>query len=218
MENKNRQIYILGALLGLLAVASAVATTFFLGKTNFLGTSTTFVRAAGLIEQFFTPDIAQQIPLYAKLKLAFDWQFMLVIGIGLGSLLSAVSSKTFKLEMIPPIWRQRFGSSILKRSILGFLGGVIFGLGWALTGFCPGTSVGALGEGRLHALPVILGMLAGAMLFAHTYPFLEESVLAWKDYGALSLTDVTGLPPLVIIAVCVLGGVCLLRFVDKKGL
>lgn len=98
------------------------------------------------------------------------------------------------------------------------LGGIIFGLGWALTGFCPGTSVGALGEGRLHALPVILGMLAGAMLFAHTYPFLEETILAWKDYGSLSLTDVTGLPPLVIIAACVLGGICLFRFVDKKDL
>ncbi len=172
MDNKNRQIYILGALLGLLAVASAVATTFFLGKTNFLGTSTTFVRAAGLIEQFFTPDIAQQIPLYAKLKLAFDWQFMLVIGIGLGSLLSAVSSKTFKLEMIPPIWRQRFGSSILKRSILGFLGGVLVIYGARLADGCP-SGHGLSGTMQLTLSSFValffffgMGMLASHIIYA----------------------------------------------------
>ena len=42
------------------------------------------------------------------------------------------------------------------------LGGLLFGAGWALAGYCPGTAVGAVGEGRWPALFVIAGMLAGA--------------------------------------------------------
>jgi len=41
--------YLAGALAGLLAIASAAATTHWLGKTSYLGASTTFVRAAGIL-------------------------------------------------------------------------------------------------------------------------------------------------------------------------
>ncbi|MFW6142685.1 MAG: DUF6691 family protein, partial [Desulfovermiculus sp.] len=46
------------------------------------------------------------------------------------------------------------------------IGGLLFGLGWGLLGYCPGTSMGALGEGRMDALWGILGMLLGAALHA----------------------------------------------------
>ena len=41
----------------------------------------------------------------------------------------------------------------IKPTILGGLvvGGILFGIGWALLGYCPGTSAGALGEGRVDA-------------------------------------------------------------------
>jgi hypothetical protein len=48
--------YLAGTLAGLLAVASAWATTAVMGKTSYLGTSTTFVRAAGLPERTVAPD------------------------------------------------------------------------------------------------------------------------------------------------------------------
>ena len=58
----------------------------------------------------------------------------------------------------------------LKSTNLGgnIIGGLIFGLGWGLLGYCPGTSAGALGEGRWDALWGILGMIAGAAI-AHNF-------------------------------------------------
>ena len=42
----------------------------------------------------------------------------------------------------------------IKSTILGgvVIGAIIFGIGWGLLGYCPGTSLGALGEGRIDAL------------------------------------------------------------------
>ncbi|MCK7504848.1 MAG: YeeE/YedE family protein [Desulfobacterales bacterium] len=48
-------------------------------------------------------------------------------------------------------------------------------IGWGLLGYCPGTQMGALGEGRWDALWGILGMLAGAALFAEAYPALKAT-------------------------------------------
>ena len=43
--------YLAGALVGLLAILSVYLTTTYMGKSNYLGASTTFVRAAGLVFQ-----------------------------------------------------------------------------------------------------------------------------------------------------------------------
>lgn len=43
--------------------------------------------------------------------------------------------------------------------------GLVFGAGWALTGACPGPALAALGEGRLHILWVLGGMLLGTLLW-----------------------------------------------------
>ncbi|MCU0560884.1 MAG: YeeE/YedE family protein [Desulfobacterales bacterium] len=107
-----------------------------------------------------------------------------------------------------------------KATLLGALivGGALFGAGWAVMGFCPGTSVGAVGEGRWHAVWAILGMIAGAALYAEAYAALEKSLLAWGDFGKLTLPGALGVSPWVIIPV--LGGVFLLVFVffERKGL
>ena len=91
------------------------------------------------------------------------------------------------------------------------VGGLLFGGGWAVAGFCPSTAIGALGEGRWHALFVIAGMLAGAALYAEALPFLKETVLVWKDYGKLALPQTVGVSPWRCIAV--LWGVCTVVFV-----
>lgn len=98
------------------------------------------------------------------------------------------------------------------------LGGALFGAGWAVMGFCPGTSVGALGEGRWHAIFAVLGMIAGAALYAELYPFFKSTVLAWKNFGKIGLPEVTGLSPWVLIAFFWAGTMTLFFWFERKGL
>jgi len=108
----------------------------------------------------------------------------------------------------------------VKPTILGgnILGGLIFGIGWALLGYCPGTSLGALGEGRWDGLWGILGMLAGAALFAEVYPTLKATILTWGDYGKITLPEVLGINHWFLILLFVIGGILLFRLFEHKGL
>jgi uncharacterized membrane protein YedE/YeeE len=108
----------------------------------------------------------------------------------------------------------------IKPLLLGavVIGGLLFGVGWGLLGYCPGTSLGALGEGRWDSLFGILGMLVGAALYAEAYPILKTTVLTWGDYGKPTLPSLLGLNHWVVIAACVLGGLGLFRWFEKRGL
>lgn len=129
--------YLAGALAGLLAIASVIATTKLSGKTAFLGTSTTFVRAAGLLECSIAPEHVKANEYFTKEKVKVEWQFMLVIGIFAGALLSSLTDKSFKLEAVPPTWAQRFGTGLGRRAIFAFIGGVIALFGVRLADGCP---------------------------------------------------------------------------------
>ena len=85
------------------------------------------------------------------------------------------------------------------------IGGLLFGIGWAIAGYCPGTSVGAVGEGRVHAIPVVFGMLAGAAAYAESYGFLKKTVLSWGSFGKATLPELLHVSPWVVIAVFVIG-------------
>ena len=98
------------------------------------------------------------------------------------------------------------------------IGGALFGGGWAIMGYCPGTSVGALAEGRWHAIFAIVGMIAGAAISAELYPFFQTTVLAWADYGKIGLPEVLGISPWIIVAAFWVGCIPLFIWFEKKGL
>jgi uncharacterized membrane protein YedE/YeeE len=108
----------------------------------------------------------------------------------------------------------------VKPTSLGgnIVGGLLFGVGWGLFGYCPGTAVGAVGEGRWDAAWVILGMLTGAAVFAECYPALKASVLKWGDFGKITLPQVLAINHWIVIVVFVVGGILMFRWFEKKGL
>ena len=98
------------------------------------------------------------------------------------------------------------------------VGGALFGAGWAVMGYCPGTSIGALGEGRWHAGFAVAGMLLGAALYAELYPFFTSTVLAWKDFGQIGLPDALGVSAWIIIPMFWAVVLFLFRWFERKGL
>jgi uncharacterized protein len=108
----------------------------------------------------------------------------------------------------------------VKETVLGanIIGGFIFGIGWGLLGYCPGTSAGAIGEGRWDAFFGILGMLCGAALYAEVHPLMKKTVLTWGNYGKITLPSVLGINHWFIIIVLVVLALFLFRWFEKKGL
>ena len=61
--------------------------------------------------------------------------------------------------------------------VRSIMGGLIFGIGFALLGYCPGTAAGAIGQGNLDALiPGLLGLIIGSALFASSNSFLSPII------------------------------------------
>ena len=98
------------------------------------------------------------------------------------------------------------------------VGGALFGIGWAVMGFCPGTAVGAVGEGRWHAVFGIIGMLIGAAVYAQLYPFFKATVLSWADFGKISLPQALGVSPWVVAIGLTIISLIMFRLFEKKGL
>ena len=154
--------YLAGALVGLLAIVSVFATTQLMGKTNYLGASTTFVRAAGFIEKTVATQHVQENAYFTKEKVKLDWQFLLVLGIFLGALGSSVGDGSFKLESVPPTWRQYFGPSVGKRALAAIIGGMIAMIGARLADGCPsGHGLSGMMQLSVSAFAA-LGMFFGA--------------------------------------------------------
>ena len=109
----------------------------------------------------------------------------------------------------------------LKSGSLGqnVIGGLIFGIGFGLLGYCPGTVAGAAGQGALDAIfGGIVGMLIGAGLFAAIFPKLQKRILKVGYFGELSLPQLLKVNAwLVIIVVCA-AMIVLLFTIEKAGL
>jgi len=89
------------------------------------------------------------------------------------------------------------------------LGGLIFGVGFIVGGYCPGTSLSAAATGRKDGMLFILGMFCGVMAYAEFTPGLEDWIKAGSQ-GEITLPSLTGIGMgwwvLVFIAFLVFAG------------
>ena len=83
------------------------------------------------------------------------------------------------------------GHMSVKTAYIGvFIGGLLLGIGWAASGYCPGTGIAAAASGRRDALVYAAGGLVGAAAYMVTYPMWESTgILSGK---ALTLGAVPG--------------------------
>ncbi len=74
------------------------------------------------------------------------------------------------------------------------VGGLLFGAGFALLGYCPGTVAAALGQGSWDALFGMAGLVAGSWIFAEMSGWSKRTVETWGDLGKVMLPDLLHVP------------------------
>jgi len=86
------------------------------------------------------------------------------------------------------------------------VGGIIMGVGFAMGGFCPGTSLCATAVGRIDGLVFFGGMFIGVFLFSESFP-LFESMFYSGSQGAKMINTVLGISPELFTFLLVLAAV-----------
>ena len=87
-------------------------------------------------------------------------------------------------------------------AVANLLGGVVFGVGMATAGYCPGTIVAEAGEGRLDAVVAgVSGLLVGALTFGVLQPSLMPALARYGALGRVTLADLTGAHPWLVLVV-----------------
>lgn len=120
----------------------------------------------------------------------------ILLAIGLGSVL------TFGGQMLGLV---DVGHMSVKTAYIGVLiGGIVMGVGWAISGYCPGTGLTGAATGRKDALFFIMGGLLGAAAYTATYSAVKstgllDAVAGGKvtlgtipDSGFVGLTTIPG--------------------------
>jgi len=103
-----------------------------------------------------------------------------------------------------------FGSTVI--------GGLLFGIGFGLLGYCPGTMVGAVGQGSFDALfGGIVGLLIGVGLFSEFYPILEKKILSKGDFGDLTFPRLFKMNHWFLIIPLAVGIIALLVWIETSG-
>jgi hypothetical protein len=99
------------------------------------------------------------------------------------------------------------------------IGGLIFGVGFGMLGYCPGTVAGAVGQGYLDALfGGVAGTLIGAGFFAALFPQLEASLLHKGDFGELTLPRLLKVNAWTVVVPAAVALAALLLIFEKIGL
>jgi len=140
----------------------------FLISRQPIACSTTFARMSGMIEKLFRGKKVDSKPYYRKVTLVVDWQWMLVAGIVIGSLISALLSGDFQWQWVPSLWATVFGGDPVLRVTVALFGGVCIGFGarWA-DGCTSGHGISGTLQLAVSSWISAVCFFIGGMLTAH---------------------------------------------------
>jgi hypothetical protein len=99
------------------------------------------------------------------------------------------------------------------------VGGLIFGVGFAVLGYCPGTIAGAVGNGYLDAMAGgLAGIWIGTGVFAALYPGLKRGILKKGDFGDATLPRLFKVNEWVLVLPVAALILILLLWLERAGL
>ena len=156
--------YVVGALIGLLSMA----TFYFSSKA--LGASSAYAALAGMLGRVVVPKHTNSLKYYKDNPPGIDWGFMLVLGATAGAFLAAWHGNEIADQWLPPMWAARFGdNSLPQRLVVALIGGIFMAFGARLAGGCTsghgisGTMQLSVGS-WIAVICFFLGGIATAML------------------------------------------------------
>ncbi len=162
------------------AIALAVIIGFFFGLAL---EGAGFGRASNLVDQFYGDDMR-------VLKVMFTAIVTNMVGLGL---LGGLGIVDLGALTIPMTW---LGPMVV--------GGLMVGVGFIVSGYCPGTAFVGAGSGHLDAAVTIVGVALGALLFGWTWPWIE-SFYGSGNLGVLTFVELVGAPwPVLATAVAIM--------------
>ena len=82
--------------------------------------------------------------------------------------------------------------------------GFVFGVGFIVGGYCPGTSMAGIATGRIDAGVYAIGMLTGIFIYAESFNTLFASWAEATPMGQTTLPAVFGMPPWILVVAVVL--------------
>lgn len=167
------------------------------------------------------------------------WLYALLVGVAMGALIQRVGAsspamilRNLRLENLTVI--KFMATTIAVGMILTYLvdaaapgvmhfdikptyvigvtlGGAIFGVGFALGGYCPGTCVVGVGEGRKDAWVAMAGGITGALVFTLLYTRLVDPLIKPMDLGKVRIQDYVHVAPVVIALALGVGMLALMK-------
>ncbi len=157
--------YIVGIGVGVLVWLS------FLLSNKAIGCSTAYARTFGMTEKLVRGKKVDEKAYYKKFIPKIDWEWMLVLGVVVGGFVSSVLSGSFRVEMVPMIWEETFGTRPVIRFVGALMGGFLLGFGARMAGGCTsghgisGTAQLSLGSWLAFICFFIGGILAAFLIY-----------------------------------------------------
>ena len=175
------------------AMAIAVLIGFLFG---FVLERAGFGRARNLAAQFYGTDMR-------VLKVMFSAIVTATVGLGLLGALGAVDLAAISVPETF-LWPQ-------------VVGGFVLGMGFILSGYCPGTAVVATASGNMDGVFALLGVALGSIGFGFAYPWLEGFYLS-SAMGSVTLHELLGVPWAVVafgVALMAVGAFWFAEWVER---
>ena len=158
--------YVAGVLMGIVGILAVWL------NSSTLGASGAFENLAGIIGQALSPELFDNMYFNFIMPPEITWNVVLLLGIFLGGMLGAATSRTLKWGKRDAAnsdaqWKRIFGAQTWKRWLIAFVGAVVLEYAAGIAGGC--TSGLAISGGMLlapSAFLFIAGMFASGIVTA----------------------------------------------------